>query len=53
MQKQMEKIDAEIERVKVALERTKSDKLRRDYGKHLRMLEELKREIEVKGNGKQ
>lgn len=47
MQKQMEKINAEIERVKVALERTKSDKLRRDYRKHLKQLEELKREIEV------
>lgn len=47
MQKQMERIDAEIERVKVALERTKSDKLRRDYRKHLRQLEELKREIEI------
>lgn len=46
MRKQTERIDEEIERVRVALAKTKSDKLRRDYGKHLKQLEELKRGIE-------
>lgn len=44
--KRTERIDAEIERVKVALAKTKSEKLRRDYGKHLKQLEGLKRRIE-------
>lgn len=39
-------IDEEITRVKTVIENSKSDKLKRDYGKHLRKLERTKASYE-------
>lgn len=39
-------IDKEITRAKIAIENSKSDKLKRDYGKHLRKLERIKASYE-------
>ena len=41
-------IDAEIERVKMAMEKTKSEQLKRDYRKYLVKLVKKRCEINVK-----
>lgn len=41
-----EEIDREINRVKGAISRTKSENLRRDYGKYLKKLYRLRKKYE-------
>lgn len=42
----LKEIEAEIKRTKEAISRSKSDKLKSDYGKHLRKLERTKASYE-------
>ena len=45
----MDNITAEIERVKAAMEKTKSVQLKRDYGKYLHRLYKQKKRSEMNG----